>query len=511
MATKRTTDRITLSEIRESYFDGDFEMCLKRCDSFQIRDAKDAAEIVLLRARCLIHLDRGDQAVEVLRGLRVGDDQHDEYLIGRMLMSAAYVSLGKYDDGVKIGQEAYDEINGAHQSVRSEVTLNLAIAHYRKGEYARASRLLDAIPASEDIIYARALQFRGGVAWSTSKFESSLQNFRDALGILEQCRHRDRFLESKLLYALAYLCAELPRLDLWPEVSKRVEEFDWCVSGVARYHYLTAMACSLVTEMLGDMDATLAWVSVAEGVAPDAPASISAWCRLAECFGVSGEKRGQSYFTKKALRKYDDIPKNPRRGDRWYQSLDVAEQLLYSDAPLAASRLVNYYTEVVSPTLKAAGSAGRTLEARYIFVLGQLEDRQRNRSRAEEAYRRCFEIYRAAGLLRVASTVAYRLFALTDDAQYKTFIEDALHDVSGEYWVKAQLLKSRTEARLTIRQLAIVRLIAEGKSNKEIAVLRDISLSRVKNSVSEIFKALGVRSRAELATLAAARGLLRST
>jgi DNA-binding CsgD family transcriptional regulator len=509
MATKRTSDRITLSEIRESYFDGDFELCLKRCDSFQIRDAKDASEIVLLRARCLIHLDRGDQAIEALRGLRVGDDQHDEYLIGRMLMSAAFVSLGKHDEGVKIGQEAYDEINGAHQSVRSEVTLNLAIAHYRKGEYARTTSLLERIPETDDINYVRTLQFRAAVAWGTSKFEGSLDYCREALSRLERCRHKDRFTEAKLLYALAYLCAELPRLDMWPAVSKRIEEFDWCVSGVARYHYLTAMACSLVTEMLGDVDASLAWVSEAEETAGDPESVILACCRSAASLGRYGEKRAHAYLVNKALRKYDAIPKSSHRREYRTLSLDVAEEVLHADYFIRASRLVSYYADVAAPS-RSVGVEGRKMESRYAAVLGLLEERRGNRARAEEAYRNAFETSRSTGLMRLAAIIAYRLFALTSDEQYESFINNALQGVSEKYWVKAQLLRSRTEARLTNRQLEIVRLIAEGKSNKEIADVRKISVSRVKNSVSEIFRVLGVHSRAEVAALATARGLVRS-
>jgi DNA-binding CsgD family transcriptional regulator len=512
MATKRMSDRITLSEIRESYFDGDFELCLKRCDSFQIRDAKDAAEIILLRARCLIHLDRGDQAIEVLRGLRVRDDQHDEYITGRMLMSAAYVSLGKYDEGMKIAQEAYEEINHAHQSVRSEVTLNLAIAHYRKGEYARTVSLLDRIPETDDINYVRTLQFRAAVAWATSKFEGSLEYCREALSRLDRCRHRDRFTEARLLYALAYLCAELPCLDIWPTVSNRIEEFDWCVSGVARYHYLTVMACSLVSEMLGDIDASLAWVSEAEEVADDPESVIAACCRAAATLGRYGEKRAHAYLVMKALRKYDAIPKSSHRREYGTLSLVVAEEVLHADFFLRASRLVSYYADVVAPSRsRSVGVEGRKLESSYAAVLGQLEERRGNRARAEEAYRDAFETSRSTGLLRLASIIAYRLFALTGEGQYEAFITDALQGVSEKYWVKARLAKSRTESRLTNRQLEIVRLIAEGKSNKEIATARGISVSRVKNSVSEIFTALGVRSRAELATLATGRGLLHSS
>jgi DNA-binding CsgD family transcriptional regulator len=506
MATRRTGERVTLSGIRETYFDGDYEVCLTMCDRFQQRDATDAAEIVLLRARCLIQLDRGDEALEAVRGLRIADDQHDEYITSRMLMSAAYMSLGRDDDGLEIARKAYDEIGGAHSTVRAELILNLAIAHYRKGEYARTSRLLDEIPDTEDIVYVRALQVRGGVARIQGDPVTALERFREAFARLSRCRCHDRFTEAKLLYSLTYLCAQLPRLDLWPQVSKQIDEFDWSVSGVATLHYWVAIEASFITEMLGDLDGSTAWASLAEGVAADSASLIGAWCRMAACVGRIGENVAHAYLTNKAIQKYDAIPKNARSREQLGLSLDIAEELLHTDGFMRASRLVSYYAEVAAPG-RAEGIENRKLESRYATVLGQLEDRRGNRGRAEEAYRRAFEISRSVGLIRSAAIVAYRLFALTGDEQYETFVTVALHDASEKYWVKARLLKSRTEARLTPRQLEVVRLVAQGLSNKEIASTLRISVPRARNIVAAIFAVLGVRSRAELATVAAARGL----
>jgi tetratricopeptide (TPR) repeat protein len=202
MATRRTGERVTLSVIRETYFNGDFEKCLMMCDGFAPRDADDTSEIVLLRARCLVQLRRGDHAVAVLRGLRVRDDQRDEYLTGRMLLSAAYVSLGRLDEGLKIARDAYDEIEDAHATIRAEVTLNLATAHWRKGQYAQASRLLEAIPEADDIVYIRALQVRGFVAWGQGDYAGSLDRFHESLARLDACRYQDRYLESSLLFSL---------------------------------------------------------------------------------------------------------------------------------------------------------------------------------------------------------------------------------------------------------------------------------------------------------------------
>ena len=52
---------------------------------------------------------------------------------------------------------------------------------------------------------------------------------------------------------------------------------------------------------------------------------------------------------------------------------------------------------------------------------------------------------------------------------------------------------------LTLRELEIVRLIDEGRSNKEIALHLCIELSTVKNHVHSILGKLGVRRRAEAA------------
>lgn len=511
MATKRGSgERVTLSAIRDAYFDGEYEACLSMCEAFPQRDANDAAEILLLRARCMIPLGRGDQAIEVLRSLRVSDDQHDEYLIGRMLLSAAYVGLGKYDEGLKIARQTHDEIAEAHSTVRAEVTLNLAIAHYRKGEYAKASRLLNAISEKEDIFFVRALQFRGGVAWAHCDYAGSLELFRDALARLDRCRHHDRFTEAKLLFSLAYLCSELPRLDLWPDLLKRIERFDWSVSGVASWRYLIALASSFVAEMLGDLDASTQYAGQAEEVAPDPASMIMVWCRLAACFGRNGEKRAHRHFTDKAVRKYEAIPRDSRLREQWPLSLVIAEEVLHSESPLSASSLVTYYSEVIAPMVRSIGAEGRSIEARYALIQGQLEEQRGYRGRAFEAYRRAYDMSRSTGLMRNASIIAYHLFALTGEKQYEAFITDALRDVDETYWVKARLAQSRITARLTARQLEIVRLVAQGLTDKEIAAARGVSYARARNVVAEVRALLGVRSRSELASVAAARGLLRT-
>jgi DNA-binding NarL/FixJ family response regulator len=112
--------------------------------------------------------------------------------------------------------------------------------------------------------------------------------------------------------------------------------------------------------------------------------------------------------------------------------------------------------------------------------------------------------------MRSAAIVAYRLLIVTGDKQYEAFVVDALRDVSEKCWIKARLAQSRTKSRLTARQLEVVRLVAQGLTDKEIASARGISYARARNVVAEVRALLGVRSWSELASMAAARGLLKT-
>lgn len=500
-------ERVTLSSIRDGYFRGDYEACLGLCDSFEPRDARDAAEIVLLRARCLIPLGRGEHAIQALRGLRLADDQHDEYLTGRMLMSAAYLSMDQNARGLEIAQDAYQESTDAHLTVRAELMVALAIGYYRKGKHARAERILNEVSEKADIVYVRALEYNGWLAWARGDYHGSVDKFRSALSRLETCDHYDRFTEAKCLFGLVFLASELPRLDLWDEIARRVEQFDWSVSGVASWRYWIAVTASSVCELRGDMDGATVWASLAEEIAPDCGSRIDALCRLGARFGRYGEMDAHGYFVDKARKAYENISTSVRRDEHRALTLAVAEEIVSGASPDDAGPLLTYFAEVIVPTLRGR-SEERRLEAIYAAILGYYEERRGNRARAEEAYLRAFESFRSVGFLRRAAIVAYRLRSLTGDEQYDIFIAESLQGVSERYWVKARLRQSQTEARLTARQLEVARLVAQGLKNKEIATIQGISFCRARNTVREVLARLGVRSRTELAAVAAARGLL---
>jgi two-component system NarL family response regulator len=73
----------------------------------------------------------------------------------------------------------------------------------------------------------------------------------------------------------------------------------------------------------------------------------------------------------------------------------------------------------------------------------------------------------------------------------------------------AKLAEGVTHVQLTPRELATLRLMADGKANKEIASELGISARTVKTHLGHLFEKLGVTSRTEAVKIATRRGLVR--
>ena len=73
----------------------------------------------------------------------------------------------------------------------------------------------------------------------------------------------------------------------------------------------------------------------------------------------------------------------------------------------------------------------------------------------------------------------------------------------------AKLAEGVTRVQLTPREMATLRLMSDGKSNKEIASELAISERTVKTHLGHLFEKLGVTSRTEAIKVATRRGLVR--
>ena len=75
----------------------------------------------------------------------------------------------------------------------------------------------------------------------------------------------------------------------------------------------------------------------------------------------------------------------------------------------------------------------------------------------------------------------------------------------------AKLAERVTQVQLTPRELAALRSMADGRTNKEIATALGISERTVKTHLAHLFEKLGVTSRTEAVKVASRRGLVRLT
>ena len=73
----------------------------------------------------------------------------------------------------------------------------------------------------------------------------------------------------------------------------------------------------------------------------------------------------------------------------------------------------------------------------------------------------------------------------------------------------AKLAEGMARIQVTPRELSTLRLMADGKSNKEIATSLGITERTVKSHLGHLFEKLGVTSRTEAVKVATRRGLVR--
>lgn len=93
----------------------------------------------------------------------------------------------------------------------------------------------------------------------------------------------------------------------------------------------------------------------------------------------------------------------------------------------------------------------------------------------------------------------------------KSMMSAARFMVSGEVYMPADYFSGEARegaARLTAREIQVLRGIAEGKSNKEIALDHDLQEVTVKLHVKTLTRKLGARNRTHAAMLGRDQGLL---
>jgi DNA-binding CsgD family transcriptional regulator len=506
----QSAERATLSTAHQAFFEGAFEACLAACDRIVVRDEPLRFELSLLRARVLLRLDRADKAIEALRACAYTPTSLDGLLTAEMLLGAAYFRLGQHERGEAALAAAYDRAEGVHPTIRAELRLNLGIAWYYMGRSGDADAMLAGVPADADIIYARALEYRGWIASMAGRLEAAASSFRSALACLEQCRRNDRFVEANVLQGLSTLSAELLDVTGWELAERRIAAFDWSVDGIGRPRFWVAFNCSIMRETLGDEQGARDWARRAEQQAPNDAYRAIALCRMAAIFRGLREARAQLEFALRAKELYEALDAGKLAPDQFQLPVFIAEELANGNAYHDAQRLMTQYREIVAPTITALAGDDRYVALRHVVEASICEARG-DRNGAVRSFTSALPLFVKARYRRRAAAVALRLAHLTGANRYVRYVAAALRDADSRFWMAGDLAGMREDSAapaLTDNQRVILTLVAQGKTYKEIGQTLGRSWKTVNNSVEQLRAKFGVGSRGELVAEAMRRGIV---
>ena len=492
-----------------AWFSGAFERCMELCEAARPGDPEARLEFALLNARALLRLDRPDEALTALRDAGAIPCHADQSITMRMLTGAAHVRRGDLDRGLEMLLAAQTDGATAHRTIRSEIALNIALAHFARRDHDAAERALQLVEPDADIVYARALEYFGWVAATRVDGERATTMFVDALGALDRCRHYDRFLEANCIRALAHLAVE--RLDrrTWAIVEDRRAKMDWSADGLAQPRFWIAYcAATFASEVQGNALKAAREARETERRAPSAAYRVQAYCKRAAIARCAGEPVSQRDHAETAAELYATLNPSEFAGDERIVSLVLAEELANlgcnDDARAAVDAFLKFSR--TSPTLWMTHSPAtyayqRLVEAAVLESAGE-------RRTAVRRYTEAFEIFVKIGYKRRAVFAALRLARLSSAPDAVAYADAQTRRLAAQSWLRreAHAANQRT-LRITAVQREVLALICQGKSNPDIAAARKRSLHTIRNLVARLFVIFAVCSREELAVECVRRGL----
>ncbi len=237
---------------------------------------------------------------------------------------------GDIDGGLAILTAAQRDSDGAHRTIQSEIQLNIALARYGKHDFDAAERALNLVDTDADIVYARALEYRGWIAYARDDASRATSVFRTALETLERCRHYDRFLEANCVRALAHLAVERLDTRTWSIVEERRTRMDWSASGLAQPRFWIAYcAAAFAMDVQGNALKAAREARLAENVAPTEGFRVQARCKRAAIARCAGELLSHRDHTESAVEIYHRLKPAELAGDEAIVPLIVAEELAH--------------------------------------------------------------------------------------------------------------------------------------------------------------------------------------
>jgi DNA-binding CsgD family transcriptional regulator/tetratricopeptide (TPR) repeat protein len=498
-----------------AWFLGDFEGCLALCDRVRAHDVDMVSQLALLRARALLRLARNDEAIGVVCDAFVAHGTLDASLTARMLLGTGYVRRGEYRRGLDLLVDAYAASENAHPTIRSEIALNVALAHYSMRELAEADNALDLVSPDADIVHARSFEYRGWVALRRGDYSVAVASFRAAVERLDVCRHYDRFLEGHALHALSILAAERLDRTAWLFVEHRSEKFPWSSAGLELPRHTVRIHASMMYEADGRIHDALRLVGDAEKAAPTPALRLEAQCRRAAILRAAKEPFAHHDAVRRLREELEQIDFATLRGDDLQLPLAVAEETAYAGDALGARALLKRYDELsdVSADLWSLTGDVRLTGVRA-FVEAVIADAGGEQRLAHARFRDAFQTFHRIGYERRALLAALRLGELTGQAYLFEYVDRTVRKLAPGSALRARARRQNPTpadpilSDLSRTERAVLELVCDGKSTMEIAAVRGRSKQTIRNTISKILTAFGVPDRPALLRECLRRGLI---
>lgn len=496
--------RASLSEAMRAWCAGDFERCIELCEAIRARDPDTRTRVRLLRARSLLRLGRAGDALRELNDQGQVHPTADLVATALMLTAAAQARLGECERALRTIERARAVPGEVHATIRSEMALTAALAHYGLRAFGDALRELSLVDADADIVYARALEYRGMIELARADTARASGYFSDALAQLERCRHYDRYLEANALGALAFVAVERLDLAMWRALQQRVNALDWSAQGLSRLRFGMACFSSVFQECEGDTRRALRWALDALSFAQNDAQRAQAVLRRAEIVRGCGDAAAHIAFVDEADRLLSAIPAEALAGDQAYIALTLAEEFaLYGDVEKAEAALVRFRSverPLGMPTISAELRSQGFVRMAEAHVAAARSDE----GRALRAFLDAFETFERIGYRRRATVAALRLDVMTRSGRYRQYAVAATEGLAESFWMRREALAHEQPTvdaiieRLTPLQRDTLRLVYAGLTNPQIATAQKRAYKTARNMVSELLHVFGVKDRRRL-------------
>ena len=433
---------------------------------------------------------------------------------GRLLSLLAQLAVAQEEDeeAIRFAGEALPLIGAADETFRTLSVASLARAYQQLGDIAGAvgalrpalqrKPALDCQPISASISanLVVLLNQQGRLREAESVCRQSLD------GLLQSCSGPPP--AAGMLYAaLAQVQYEQNDLDAARQAVSRGLELNRQL-GLVRLNLSAWHVLALLDQAQGDREAALTLLESARQTA--AAARLSRFASLFAAQAAEVHLFNGDLHAVEAWQADTGLPaEGPLNQALDLQSLTLARLLLAQKRPVEARALLTRLDESMQKGERnRARMTARILQARVHEALGHIDRAARDMAlalemAAPEGYLSVF-LHEGVQILPILtrSRPAAPDFV---DMLLAAFKADPRHSPDSPSTGRSQLPLVES---LNERELQVLRLIAQGLSNREIADQLVLALSTVKSHINNVYGKLGARSRTQAIALARALGLL---